>query len=151
MEKVYITADFIRKNIESLRIEFANDTAKLKFLDANERALLKETNKETRENSFKEMIKQLQTWDVQPNNPLLDEELDITGFAKLLKDIKEYESDTFSASGEKINDNEVVLVANKLVDDWSEKYIDGISIASALEEIRAEDEFSLELHPSKKK
>lgn len=56
---------------------------------------------------------------------------------ELADQIKDYESDTFSASGSEITDEEAVATAEQLLDWWNEKNLDGVSIDAALFEVRA--------------
>ncbi len=54
----------------------------------------------------------------------------------LVRELMEYESDTFSATGSKITQLEAEQVADRLVKSWISKYLDGVSIAVLLEEFR---------------
>jgi len=54
----------------------------------------------------------------------------------LSKEIMEYESDTFSASGSKITREEADFIAEKLLEFWSKENLDGISITNILDVAR---------------
>lgn len=54
---------------------------------------------------------------------------------QLITEIMNYESDTFSASGEELKPEEAEAIADKLVEGLLEN-IDGVKISSALDEIR---------------
>jgi hypothetical protein len=53
-------------------------------------------------------------------------------FNRLVEYIEEYESDTFSASGHNITHDEAVRVANRLIESWTDRLLDGVSIADAM-------------------
>ena len=61
-------------------------------------------------------------------------------FEDLVKHIKEYESDTFSAEGSEITQEEAEKVAERLIGVWVDENLDGVSIDSVLADIRPEDE-----------
>ena len=60
----------------------------------------------------------------------------LNGFQALIMEIKEYESDTFSASGSKITHQEAEKVANELIANWKDKYLDGVQIDVFLDKVR---------------
>ena len=55
---------------------------------------------------------------------------------EFVKQIIEYESDTFSGSGSEITEKEACLVIKSILTDYFEHHLDGLSIDSRLEEIR---------------
>jgi len=57
----------------------------------------------------------------------------------LIQTILEYESDTFSAAGSNISEEEAEKVAESIINGWIENNLDGVIISSALDEIRGED------------
>lgn len=50
--------------------------------------------------------------------------------------IRDYESDTFSASGSEISLAEAEKVAEELLANWTDKYLDGVSIDVFLDKVR---------------
>lgn len=70
--------------------------------------------------------------------------------AELVKTIKEYESDTFSASGSEITDEEATRIAYGLVSKGIQDFIDletldGVIISSLLSDERGEDDSAMQL------
>lgn len=57
---------------------------------------------------------------------------------ELVKEVMEYESDTFSASGAEITEEEARKVVEKIVRDLWDAHIDGVKINFALADIRPE-------------
>ena len=123
----------LQDNINQLKNEHAASPSKLKYIEAFERALSKPLSPEAERELTDSLLSGLQDWQ---DNPLHNQEVKVGGYAKLLQDIREYESDTFSASTSGITDNEVILVAEKLIDGWSDNHLDGVSIDSVLYDIR---------------
>ena len=59
-------------------------------------------------------------------------------FGEFMNHIEDYESDTFSASAEKISVTEKIKIANKLLDIFVNNNIDGVLLSQVLQEIREE-------------
>ena len=57
-----------------------------------------------------------------------------------IEKIKAYESDTFSAKGTKITDDEAFEVANRILSNWIENHLDGTVISCQLLDVRDLDE-----------
>ncbi len=57
-------------------------------------------------------------------------------YAEFLEVIGEYESDTFSASGNKLTQEETKEIAQRCLSLFKDNYLDGILISEFLEEIR---------------
>lgn len=123
----------LKDNISQLKNKYQSDPAKIKYIEAFERAFNKPMTPEAEHELTEGLLSGLQDWQ---DNPLHNDGVKINGFARLLQDIKEYESDTFSASGSGITDAEIILVAGKLIDGWSENHLDGVSIDAILYDIR---------------
>jgi hypothetical protein len=126
--------------LKEFRERYQDSPDRLKYIDANERRIEKEESLSARIELFKVLDFELRTWDPDLKNPFQDEELEITGFAKLVQDISEYESDTFSASSNEIKASECMEIANKIIDIWKEDHLDGVIISSLLEDLRDEYE-----------
>lgn len=60
-------------------------------------------------------------------------------FYELVKEIVEYESDTFSASSSEITTEEADKVAHELVANWKMNYLDGVQIDTFLDKIRGNE------------
>lgn len=60
-------------------------------------------------------------------------------FKELVKEIMEYESDTFSAKGSKITKKEATIFAEKILDRAFER-VDGVSIDVFLDNYREDQE-----------
>lgn len=53
-----------------------------------------------------------------------------------IKELENYESDTFSASNSAITNEEAHRVAEFLLNKWSSNHLDGVTIDAILEELR---------------
>lgn len=122
-----------------LKKRYQDSPIKLKLIESYERKIVKEEFDVSASYDLMSLIESLNCTKKELENPLLDEKLEITGFAKLVKDISEYDSDTFSAEGSKITPEECLNVANKIVDSWSSRCLDGMLISNFLESIRGEN------------
>lgn len=67
----------------------------------------------------------------------------------LVEYIKEYESDTFSASGWEITDAEAVRVARRLIQWFIDNRLDGVLIADIMDDLRPEPEEAEEMDINK--
>lgn len=148
MEKTYITAEEVEQAFAMFREQNASDPAKLKFIDASYRWLSRESDVAKRQAGVEDTIKILQEWEKAPVNPLLNEQIYITGFARLLENIRSEYPDL------NLTDGEVLLLSNRLVDIWMENYLDKSAIDELITDIRTnpnQDEFGLELRGGIKK
>lgn len=57
-------------------------------------------------------------------------------FEQFVKEIRTYESDTFSAKGQKLRPAEAARIARKILGRWREDHLDGCVIDIALDEVR---------------
>ncbi len=105
-----------------------------------ELAISRQENEEARKELLDALTSGLEDWMENPLLAIPGRAFTVTnGFMQLLETIRTYESDTFSAEGSGISGEEVVLVANKLIDGLIEN-LDGVQIDAALSEIRPEEE-----------
>jgi len=122
----------LQENIVKLKEKYAGDFKRLKYIEAFERSIPYMPVIRTLE-AYNELTSGLENW---INNPLSDEELEMHGFAGLLVTIKEYDSDTFSSEGSKITDQEILQIADLIIDEWVGHYLDGVLISELLERVR---------------
>lgn len=118
---------------DGLKIEYANQPAQLKFILAQERVLQGNNPEISPADIVGVTVEGLRDW---VKNPLTNEPLEITGFAKLIREIMRYESDSFSAKELAITEDEALLVANRIIDECMGRVLSGALIYEALDEIR---------------
>lgn len=116
-----------------LKEEYRYQPDKLKFIEAQERVFFSSRPNIKDEEIMGVLMDGLRDW---VENPLSNEPLEITGFARLMNEIRRFESDAFSATSERVTQDEALLVANILIDRAVNQTLSGALIKEALEEVR---------------
>lgn len=116
-----------------LKEEYRYQPDKLKFIEAQERMFFSSRPNIKDEEIMGVLMDGLRNWVV---NPLDNEPLRITGFARLMMEIQRYSSDDFDASSERVSQDEALLIANILVDRAVNQTLSGALIQEALKEVR---------------
>jgi len=57
-------------------------------------------------------------------------------YKEFVKELSEYESDTFSASAEKVTKEEAIQLVESAMESFRNNYLDGVWLSSMLEGIR---------------
>lgn len=134
-----INGQTVEQYFAELRQKYQGIPEKLKIIDGFERGYNKTTDGEEKANLLSDLKISLEEYQENPYHTIdavMDDKLH--GYAKFLKELNEYESDTFSAEASKITPEETVLVAGRLIEGWMDNYLDGVSIAEALAYFRKE-------------
>lgn len=70
----------------------------------------------------------------------MDEEKKMIFANRIIKTILEYESDTFSAEGTHITEDEAMSISEIIIEHWFNSYLDGTIITQELMDCRGVDE-----------
>lgn len=116
-----------------LKEEYRLQPDRLKFIEAQEKIFFSSRPGIKDEDIMGVLMDGLKNW---VENPLDNEPLAFDGFARLIQEIQNFESDDFSAKAEKISADDALLIANVLVEQALNRTLSGALIAEAHRVVR---------------
>lgn len=123
----------VREKISALKEEHKNDASRIKYIEAFERALSVQSDSKNIVELMGTLLSGLTDW---IDNPLNNNDLEISGFPRLLETIKTFDDEMFCAQDSEMTDTEVFLVANKIIDHLVDDHIDGEYLRELLNKVR---------------